>query len=112
MSRRVEKVNELLRHEIARLVFQELVMPEVTVTTVETTPDLRQATVYLQTLDETSEQLIIDRLEAAGHGFSAQLFERLDLKYVPVLFFKIDHSPQYAKRIEQILTELEKTEST
>ena len=98
MTRRSERVNELLREEIATLVSRDLKDPRlgglISITSVETSPDFRHARVFVSVLgsdDELKSTLVA--LQAAAGFLRHELRARLkDLRTVPELSFKADTS--------------------
>ncbi|HEX4954437.1 MAG TPA: 30S ribosome-binding factor RbfA [Thermoanaerobaculia bacterium] len=109
MSRRPERVADLLRAEISDIVRRELRDPRVglaTVSMVEVSSDLRHARVKLSILG--SEEQRQASLEAVRHGagFVRRLLgQRLDLRFVPELVFELDRGAEYSQRISDILDE-------
>ncbi len=80
----------------------------VTVTTVEISPNLRQAHVYISTLgDQEASQAALTALERAGGYLRRELGARLALRYIPTLTFHLDESLQRSERIMDLLRQLE-----
>lgn len=109
MSERMRRVNSLLKETIAEEV-EELKDPRlgfVTVTSVETSPDLRHATVYygvIGTPEEVSGSG--DALAAAAPRISAAVGRQVRLKYTPKLHFRLDESLERSARISALLREV------
>jgi len=82
----------------------------VTVTAVETSPDLRHATVYVSVLgDEGVRRRTLDGLESA-HGFlQRRVAAELRLKHTPTLGFSYDDSVDRSLRIGALLEEHEES---
>lgn len=99
---RMKKVNELLVHEIAILVQKETHGKFVTVTQVETARDLKNATVWVSTLDLEKDQ-IIEFLNQSAHEFQKSLGKKLDFRNIPRLYFKLDESGERVQKIDKIL---------
>lgn len=111
MSRiRVHRVGEQIKKELSLLLQNEFKDPRlgfITVTGVDVTNDLSQATVYLSVLgsDEQKEQSL--GALARGKGFlRSELGRRIRLRHVPELIFKFDTSVDYGSRIEQLLRQI------
>jgi ribosome-binding factor A len=108
MSDRMRRVNEAIREALAQAV-GDLKDPRigfVTVTGVDTTPDLRQARVYVSVLG--SERKRQDTLEglASAHGvLQARLANELRMKRTPQLAFEYDRSVDYGVRISKLIDE-------
>lgn len=107
--RRTERVNQLLREEISRLVRRELKDPRVrsvTVTDVDVSGDLRHATVYLRTLgDETPVEEAIEGFQSAEGFLRGALGRELHLRRIPEFRFEADRTLERAQRIEELLEE-------
>ena len=109
-SERMLRVNELLRRELAVLCEREI-SPGfdglVTITGVETSPDLRQATVFVSILgDEQHHQLALQLLTRKRKLLQREVARHVTLKYTPVLRFKIDRTAETADRVLAILDDL------
>lgn len=109
-SRRVERINELLKEEISDLIGRELKDPRlrglVSVTGVETSPGLEHARVYVSVLGEAEErQQTLAALHHASGFFRRALAERLKLRQIPELAFRFDDSLERGDRILRLLRE-------
>lgn len=108
--RRVERVGQLLREEMARLLRRELNDPRVervTITGVDVTPDLRHATVHVRTLgDETPVEEAIEGLRSAAGYLRGTLGKELRLRRIPEFRFEADRTLERAMRIESLLDEV------
>lgn len=106
MSDRIRKVNELIRKEVGNFFLAEHFFARdvfVTVTKVDTSPDLYYSTVFLSVIPKNRQGSV---LEAAGHGIrriQRHLNDRLIMKYVPQVRFKIDPSEEKIAHIEKLL---------
>ena len=107
--RRTDRVNELLREEIALMVRNEVRDPRVglaTITAVETSPELDHARIYITTLgDEQDRAEVLAGLASAAPFIRTQLSKRLRMRRVPELHFQYDRMLDEATRIEQLLRE-------
>jgi ribosome-binding factor A len=106
---RMRRVDEAVRAVLSDVISQGLKDPRVgfvTVTAVETSPDLRHATVYVSILgDEDERGASLDGLRSA-HGFlQKRVASELRLKHTPTLDFAFDGSVQRGMRITEILKE-------
>jgi ribosome-binding factor A len=112
LSRRIERVNELIRSEIANLLQREIRDPRLTslisITAVETSPDLRNATVRVSILGSEDEvKQAMTALNRAAGFFRREIAGRLRLKNAPELSFKLDTSIEKGARILEILREIQ-----
>lgn len=106
MSDRIYKINELLKQEVSQLLLRELGDHKgfVTITAVETTPDLRQSTIWYAVFGENPEKigLLITEKEKT---IQALINSRLSIKHVPKLTFRLDQSGDYANKINKLIDE-------
>jgi ribosome-binding factor A len=108
MGHRLLRINESIRETLSSVITAEgLKDPRVgfvTVTGVETTPDLRHAKVYVSVLGKATER---ERTMAAlerSHGFlQARINESVHMKRTPQLEFVYDESIDRGQRIEKLL---------
>ena len=107
--KRTDRINELLREEIAVLVRDEVRDPRVglvTITAVQTSPELDHAKVYVRMLGSEEEQeAALEGLRSAATFVRTQLSRRLQIRRVPELHFQYDRMLDQAARIEQLLRE-------
>ena len=104
---RMRRVNEALKEVLSTHIAGELRDPRigfVTVTSVETSPDLRRARVYVSVLgDEDERERSLAGL-AASHGrLQSQVASELRMKRTPVLEFVYDDSIDTGMRITGLL---------
>ncbi len=109
MSERMRRVNESVRQVLAETL-PELKDPRiglVTVTGVETTPDLRHAVVYVSVLGSTRKRQASLVGLAAAHGLlQLRLARQLRLKRTPQLSFEYDPSVERGVRMTRLIDEL------
>ena len=111
---RITRVNELLFRELGTVLTVELgqELPYmVTVTGVECSPNLRDATVYVSIYGSQANRgkMIRDALkllEKRRAAIQAAVARKVILKYTPVLHFRTDDTAERADRVEAILREL------
>ena len=106
-SRRSERVADLVRAEISRLVLIEAhdpVLRKVTITDVEMPGDLRSARVYFSVLGSDAEwDEALAALDRASGFLRGEVGRRCSLRYAPELHFFSDRSLERGARIEEIL---------
>jgi ribosome-binding factor A len=109
MPERMRRVNESVRQVLSEAVL-ELKDPRigfVTVTGVETSPDLRHATVYVSVLGgEKKQRSSLVGLDAAHGVLQARLSRELRLKRTPLLTFAYDHAVEQGVRMSKLIDEL------
>ena len=102
----MRRVDEAVRAVLSDAITTDLKDPRigfVTVTAVDTTPDLRQAKVFVSVLG--SEDDIAASLTGlqSSHGFlQRRVAEELRLKHTPTLEFVFDDTTQRADRINRL----------
>ena len=109
MADRMRRVNESVR-QVRSEAIGHLKDPRigfVTVTGVETSPDLRQARVFVSVLgSERKRTQTLAGLQAAHSVLQEQLARQLRLKRTPQLAFEYDPSVERGVRISQLIDEL------
>lgn len=107
--RRTDRINEQLRQEISILVRDEVRDPRVglvTITGVETSPELDHAKVYITVLgDDEEKEQALQGLRSAASFVRGQLGRRLHMRRIPELHFQIDRVLEEASRIDALLRE-------
>ena len=106
---RMRRVNELLREVIAEELrgLKDPAIGFVTITAVDTSPDLRNAHVFYTSLGSKEEQAACaDGLVRATPHLRSRLGAQVRLKYTPALQFRVDNSLEYGMRIESLLREI------
>jgi ribosome-binding factor A len=78
----------------------------VSVTAVDTSPDLRQATVFVDVLDEDRREDALEALHGAAKRLQSVLGSEIRMKYTPALQFEMDPGVTGGERIDAILREL------
>ena len=110
MSERTRRVDHLLQEEISAIIQREVHDPRVgfvTITSVETTPDLRHAVVYASIIGDEGERKAT--MEALGRAmpFVRHSLGKLRLKRIPQLHLREDDSAQRGTRVMQLLDQVE-----
>ncbi|MCH8205992.1 MAG: 30S ribosome-binding factor RbfA [Chloroflexi bacterium] len=108
MTRRMDRVNALLRQEISRVLTIELKDPRlssvVSITHVDSSPDLKRARVFVSVLgDKDAKKRTLTALKSARGFIHRSIRQQLTLKAVPTLEFRLDESiEQGAEMLERI----------
>lgn len=111
---RANRVAEEIKKEVMELLRDELKDPRigfVTVTSVEVTPDIRYARIFvsvLGTAEETKQSLIA--LNKARGFVRSELGKRIRLRYTPEIEFRFDESIKHGARIMELLGEVKEAE--
>lgn len=109
MSRRLDRVNELLRREIGSVIQKDYEWHGklVTVAEVETTQDLKEAKVWISVLGGSS-QPVMEKLNKEHGDIQRKVMKRVVLKSTPVLAFRHDASAIRGVEIVNLLEEVDK----
>ena len=109
-SNRIGRINEEIQRELASLipnVKDPRVPGMISVTAVETTPDLRWAKVYVSMLDKSSAAQVVKGLKSAAGYLRRELGRALNLRYTPELLFVEDDSIDKGAHILEMLRDPE-----
>lgn len=105
----MRRVNELIREVLGTAIATELKDPRVgfvTVTSVETSPDLRASRVFVSVLGTDEERAATLEGLNSSHGFlQAKLASEVRMKRTPTLSFHYDDSVDQGMRISELLDE-------
>lgn len=111
VSQRTERVDELLRQEIGLIVSRDIADPRVgfaTITSVETTPDLRHAKLWVSVIGQPAErEATVAALRRAMPFVRHELGTRLRIKRIPDLHVHLDDTAERGTRVLQLLSDLE-----
>jgi ribosome-binding factor A len=103
----MRRVNQVVREVVGSAIATELKDPRigfVTVTAVETSPDLRHARVYVSVLGSSEERDSSLQGLNSSHGFlQGKLAEELHMKRTPTLSFHYDESVERGMRVSKLL---------
>ena len=109
-SNRIGRINEEIQRELAAL-FRTVKDPRVhglvSITHVETTPDLRYAKVYVSVLDKSDVKEVIKGLKSAGGYLRRELGRNLQLRYAPEIVWSLDDSITYGAKMLKLINSLE-----
>ena len=108
MSRRMGRVNELIREELSVLLLHEIKDPRIvaltTVTHVETSSDLEHARVYVSVMGSEKEQTgVLQGLRSAESFLRRSLSSRVKMRRVPALNFVIDTSMEQGAQMLELI---------
>ena len=109
MSRRIDRVNELLRREISTVIQHDYEWSGrmVTVSAVEVTQDLKEGKVWIGVIGGASGP-VIEKLNKAHGAIQKAVMKRVVLKSTPVLSFRLDDSAVRGVEIVNLLEEVDK----
>ena len=110
-SNRIGRINEEIQKELSALI-RNLKDPRVqdtmiSVTNVQTTPDLRYAKIYVSFLQEDKAADALKGLKSASGYLRRELGRSLNLRYTPELQWTLDDSITYGAKMLQLIHSLE-----
>lgn len=115
-SLRSNRVAEQMKKEIAQIVRDNVKDPRVgfvTITGVEVSKDLRHAKAFVSVLgDEENRTNSLTGLKKASSFIRRELGQRLQLRYMPEIDFRFDHSIEHGAHIAKLLSDVDKSEES
>lgn len=110
MNIRANRVGEQMKKELGEIISRKIKDPRVgfvTVTDVEVTGDLQQATIYISVLgsEEEKEDTLKGLTKASGF-IRSELGQRIRLRKTPEISFEFDESVEYGNKIEKLLKDI------
>lgn len=109
-SNRIGRINEEIQRELSALipaVKDPRMSGMISVTAVETTPDLRYAKAYISVLDKENGERVLKGLRSASGWLRRELGSALKLRYTPELVFQLDDSIDKGAHILELLRSVE-----
>lgn len=112
-SNRMNKVNEELRKEISKVISYSLKDPSlkgglITVTKVNTSPDLRIARVYVSMINIRNKKDALATLKKSSGFIRTEVAREVNLRITPEIIFEFDESIEYGAKIDEILKDITK----
>ncbi|MGD0765254.1 MAG: 30S ribosome-binding factor RbfA [Dehalococcoidia bacterium] len=116
MSRRIERLNDQFQEEISDLLRRQVKDPRVavfmTITRVETSPDISHAKVYVSIMGTDEEREgALRGLHAASSFIRHELGRRLSLRRAPELSFRQDDSMEQGALVLDLLDQVSEQEA-
>ena len=110
-SNRINRINEEIQKELSSLL-RTVKDPRVqdtmiSITRVETTPDLRYTKVYVSFLQEEKVKDAMAGLKSAAGYLRRQLGSNLKLRYAPEIVWSLDDSITYGAKMLKLINSLE-----
>lgn len=110
-SNRISRINEEIQKELSQLI-RQLKDPRVqdtmiSITRVETTPDLRFAKVHVSFLEADKAQGAIQGLGSAAGFLRRELGHNLNLRHTPQLQWALDDSITYGAKMLELINSLD-----
>src|SRR6185369_15672802 len=106
---RMRRINEVLREVVGAAIANDLSDPRigfVTVTSVETSPDLRTAKVFVSVLgDEEEREATLAALRSSHGVIQSKIAAETRMNRTPTLSFRYDKTVEQASRVSELLEE-------
>lgn len=105
MSRRLEKINQLIKEEVSNLILRNLDISRevmITVTNVQTASDLTQAKIGISVMPFLKAEKILKILNFQTFNIQKSLDKILKTKIVPKIKFELDNSQEKISKIERL----------
>ena len=109
-SNRINRINEEIQKELSSLL-RNVKDPRIqdtmiSITRVETTPDLRYTKVYVSFLQEDRAEGAMKGLKSAAGFLRRQLGQNLQLRYAPEIVWALDDSITYGAHMLNLINSL------
>ncbi len=111
MPKRIQRLNELIKRELSKIILETFSFPDqilVTLTRVRTSSDLSQTKVYLSIIPEEKSEEILNTVKKDLKKIQQRLSQRLEIKKTPEIKIEKEEKTKKADKIEQILEEIKK----
>ncbi len=117
MSRRTDRLNEIFKRELSRLLEREVNDPRlssiISVTRVEISPDLRHAKIFVSILgNESSKTKVIEGFTTAANFLRRKLASCIRLRSIPQLSFYYDDSIEQGAKVLKVLDQVSSSNSS
>ena len=109
-NNRMGRINEEIQRELSALICtvkDPRVHGLISITAVQTTPDLKYAKIFVSVLDKSDASQVIKGLKSAGGYLRRELGHALDLRCTPELMFTLDDSIDKGAHILDLLRDPE-----
>lgn len=109
-TRRQKRVNSLLKKHLSKTIFQFFDFEEtlVTVTEVETSKDIKHATVKISTYPLEAKDEVLKKLNNNIYQIQKKLNNTLEMKFVPKIRFEFDQTGEKVEEVTEALKKVKK----
>ena len=108
-SQRQLRVGELIKQSLGQIFLRDeakvpsLTTKNITVTEVRMSPDLKNARAYVIPLGGKDTENAVNILTQFSHLIRKALSKKIDMKFLPIVYFVSDKSFDYAEKIEKLI---------
>ncbi len=109
MSRRTDRVENLIKEEISLIFLHKLHDPEygfLTITRVKVSADLKIAKIYISILEKDKREEILKKVVDKTKFIRSELASRIRIKFVPELKFFLDDTLDYVEKIDSLIKKI------
>ena len=109
MTERIQKVNELIKRELSKIILEEINFPKgalVTIIKVEAAPNLYSAKVHISVIPKEKTKEVFVMLRNSIYNLQQLLNKRLRMRPIPRIEFLQEKQVQKREKIEEILDEI------
>lgn len=111
VSQRIEKVNELIKRELSKIILEEINLPKgvlLTIIKVETAKNLSLSKVYISVIPKEKTKEVFVMLKNSIYNLQQLLNKRLRMRPIPRIKFSEEKQVQKIEKIEEILDSIKK----
>jgi len=111
MGNRIKRVNALIKDELGKILLKDIDFPQgvlVTITRVDSSPNLSQAKVYISVMPGKKIDKVSKILNRRIYNIQQTLNRRLKMRPIPRIEFQKEEKTEEAARVEELLEELKK----
>lgn len=109
-SVRIERINAEIQKAVSHIIDNDIRDPQIdaiiSVSSVETTPDLSYCRIFITSIGTTPSDEVLARIKGAAGFIRGRLSRMIKLRITPRLEFLKDESVEYASNIENILNSI------
>ncbi len=110
MSERIAKVNKHIQKVFGEILHEQADRPAntmITISKVETAPNLKSAIVWLYIFPLDQGEEVLESLKKQMYDLQGAMNRELDMRPLPRLVLRLDHGAEHAESIEKKLASLE-----
>jgi len=116
MNNRIEKINGELQKAISQIITYEMSNPKITgiisVSKVDTTPDLDYSRVYISILDKETREDVFNQIKHSANFIRRETAKKVLIRKMPFLEFILDETLDYGEKIDALVDEISKQRET
>lgn len=115
MSRRIKRINQLIRKELSEMLQTDLNDPNldsfVSINEVDTAPDLKTSKIYVGHISgDADKEAILESLKKASGFLRKELYGRISLRYIPELKFYWDNTIEQGVHLMDVFESMHKND--